>query len=242
MAFSMRIIGALFNKEVKGLAKNKNVLLMFLLPVFFAIIYSRLAASDPSAHMDIVEILLLCVGMNLILGSSFVMAMLISEEKEKNTLRTLMLSGVSPLEFLAGKVLITFLLTTLSNLAIFLIVGIDPSYLFQFILLTTLVVIAMMEIGAVLGIFSPNQMATGTIGMPVLMVFLFVPMFAPVNETVGTVAGYLPTHNLNLVLESLFSGGGLGANSTTNLAIILAWIVVAAAGFIYTYNKVGLDK
>lgn len=242
MGFSMKRISALLTKEVKGFIKNKNVLLMFLLPVLFAVIYSNLLGSDLNSGMDKVDILLLCISMNLIMSSSFVVAMLISEEKEKNTLRTLLLSGVSPLEFLSGKVLISLILSALSNVAVFLIVGISNQYMVLFLLLTTLVVAAMIGIGAIIGLCSPNQMATGTIGMPVIMIFLLLPMFASVNKTVETIAGYFPTQNLNIMLGSLLRGGGLGSESGMNMTIVVVWIVLSALAFAFTYNKVGLDR
>jgi len=242
MQYSIKRISALFVKEVKGFMKNKNVMLMFLLPVIFAVIYTNLLGNGQGGHMGLGDILLLCVGMNLVMASSFVIAMLISEEKEKNTLRTLMLSGVTPMEFLTGKVMITFLLSTLSNFAVFLIVGLGSKFLLPFLLLTTLVVVAMIGIGAIIGLCSPNQMATGTVGMPVIMVFLLLPMFAFVNETVEIIAGLFPTHNLNVMLQSVFRGEGLGAEAATNLAVIFGWIVLSALGFIFTYRKVGLDR
>jgi len=243
MEFSMRRVNALFKKEIKDFGKNVNVSLMCLLPIVFSIIYSKLFGGNAvEDHLGKTDILIMCIGMNLIMVSGFVVAMLIAEEKEKNTLRTLMLSGVSPLEFLTGKILITFLISQIINVAIFFIIGISIQYLGIYILLTTLVVFTMIEIGALIGIISPNQMSTGVVGMPVLMLFLMVPLFAKLNKTLLKIAEFLPNYNMNLMLEKLFKGEIIGLGYAYNIAVILVWIIIAGAAFAYTYNKVGLDK
>jgi len=243
MEFSVKRVNALFKKEIKDFGKNKNIAIMCLLPIMFSIIYSNLlGGNSPKDSISKVDILIMCLGMNLALVSSFVIAMLIAEEKEKNTLRTLMLSAVSPWEFLAGKALIALLVSETINIIMFFIVGISTQYLGQYILLTTLVVLTMIEIGAVIGIISPNQMSTGVVGMPVIMILLLIPLFAGINKTIKTIAEFLPNYNMNLMLEKVFKGGTIGSGNVYNIAVILVWIIIAAATFMITYNKRGLDK
>lgn len=243
MEFSMRRVNALLKKEIKDFGKNTNVLLMCLLPLAFSMIYSKLLGTgSPETGMLKEDILILCLGMNLVLVASFVIAMLIAEEKEKNTLRTLMLSAVSPWEFLAGKALITFLLTESINIAMFFIIGLDSQYLGKYILITILVVITMIEIGAVIGIISPNQMSTGVVGMPVLMILLLIPMFARLNGTLEKIAELLPNHHMNNILGELLKGKLTGIGEPKSIAVIVAWIIIGIVAFAYTYNKKGLDK
>lgn len=243
MGFSIRKVNALFYKEIKDIGKNMNVLFICTLPIIFSILYSKLFG-DVVEHGEIgkQDILIICVGMNLVLVSSYVIAMLIAEEKEKNTLRTLLLSGLSPLEFLTGKVLVTLLMTEVVNIAIFFILGMEPQYLLQYLLLTTLVVLCMIEIGAIIGIIAPNQMATGVVGMPVLMFLLLIPMFADLDKTFAKIAEFLPNYNMNLLLERVFTNELMAAGSAYNIGVILIWILLAGTAFIFTYNKVGLDK
>lgn len=243
MEFSIRRVNALFKKEIKDLGKNMNVLLMCLLPIMFSIIYSKLFGGGASSdQLQKADILILCLGMNLTLVSSFVIAMLIAEEKEKNTLRTLMLSAVSPWEFLTGKALITLLMSIGINIVMFFIIGINAQYLGMYILLSSLVVFSMIEIGAVVGIIAPNQMSTGVIGMPVIMLLLMIPLFAKLNKTLAKIAEFLPNYNLNIMLEKVFKGQAIGTESVYNISVILVWILIAAVAFAYTYNKRGLDK
>ncbi|NFB54911.1 ABC transporter permease [Clostridium botulinum] len=243
MDFSIRRINALLKKEIKDFAKNMNVSVMYLLPIMFSIIYSKLLRSNSTNDvMNTINILILCVGMNISLISSMVISMLIAEEKEKNTLRTLILSAVSPWEFLAGKVLITFLVSEVINIVIFFSIGCDIQYLGKYILITTLVLFSMIEIGAIIGIISPNQMATGVFNMPVVMIFFVIPMFAEVNKTIETIAKFLPSYHMNIMIARLFKGETFGIESTRSIAIILAWIIIALIAFAFTYSRRGLDK
>jgi ABC-2 type transport system permease protein len=243
MQISMRRVNALFKKEIKDIGKNMNVLLMCLLPIGFCFMYSKLFGDSHSGEgLGKVDILILCLGMNLVLVASFVIAMLIAEEKEKNTLRTLMLSAVSPWEFLIGKALITILFAVVNNVAMFFIVGLEMKYLAIFIVLTTLVVLSMIEIGAAIGIIAPNQMSTGVIGMPVLMTLLLIPMLARINKTLEAIAKVFPNYHLNVMLEKLIKLGNLNNNIGYGITVILAWIIIGAIFFAYTYNKKGLDK
>lgn len=243
MGFSLRKVSGLFNKEIKDIGKNKNILFMSLLPILYAFMYSKIfAGQDMGDGPNKVEILLLCLSMNLVLVSGFVIAMLIAEEKEKNTLRTLMLSGVTPLEFLTGKIMITFILSEIINVAMFFIIGMETQYLVKYILVTTLIVLIMIGIGSVIGILSPNQMSTGVIGMPVLMIFLLLPMFARFNETLSKIAEFVPNYHMNLIIEKIFSGEVIGTGSGNSIVVMGAWLAISAVTFIYIYNKVGLDK
>lgn len=243
MEFSLRRVNALFKKELKGLPKNKMVFSMCLLPIVFGIVYSNVF-SDAAMNEFIgkSEVLLMCLSMNLVLVSSYIISMLIAEEKEKNTLRTLMLSGVAPLEFFAGKLLITFIISEISNIILFFIVGIETRYLGSYVLLTTLVVISMIGIGAAIGIIAPNQMATGIIGFPFLILIIMIPTFAMVNTTLKRVAEFLPNYNMKLIFDRIMNGETLGRESIIHVVVILVWIVISVGISLFAYHKVGLDK
>jgi len=97
MEFSMRRVNALFKKEVKDFGKNMNVSLKCLLPIAFSIIYSRLFGdSTLDGHLAKIDILIMCMGMNLVMVSSFVVAMLIAEEKQKTLLERLCFQEYHP--------------------------------------------------------------------------------------------------------------------------------------------------
>jgi len=241
MEVSMRRINALVKKEMKDFPKNMNVSLVCLMPIGLVLIFANIVGVNLEQGMGKIELLNIGLSMNLIMVSTYAISMLIAEEKEKNTMRTLMLSSVSPIEFLVGKAVVIFLFSVVTNIAIYFIVGIDIQYLVQYLLWTTILTVIMIQIGGIIGLIAQNQMATGVLGMPVIMGFLIIPMLAPANDIFQKTANLLPNYNLQVLLYKFFNGEGY-SNSTNNILVILVWIALVTIGFIYTYSKKGLDK
>lgn len=242
MNFSIKKVRALTLKEFKNFTKNSNVLLMSLLPILFSIIYTYIYSGKAADGVPKIDILFLCLDMNLSMVASFVTAMLIAEEKEKNTLRTLLLSGVSSMEFLTGKVTVTFITTILTNIIVFFITGMETQYLGWFLLFSLLVVTSMIVIGAIIGMLAPNQMSTSVIGLPVILLFFLVPMLADFNDNIRRVAKFTPNYSMNLLLRHLFKGEALSGTDLPALITIAVWIALTAILFAVTYSKVGIDK
>lgn len=238
MTFSIRRINALVKKEGKNLLKNTNILFLFMLPLVFCFIYAKYLYSSQEIKINVLTYLL---NMNFTMMSGIIIAMLIAEEKEKNTLRTLMLAGVSPLEFLTGKAIIVLLLSIVSNILMFFTAGIELSHLGGFILITTLAVISMMEFGAAIGIIAENQMSTGTIGTPFFTSILIIPFFARINNVFEGIAKLLPSYNTDILLNKIFVNESINTNFAYNIAIILIWIILGAGFFSYVYSKKKLD-
>ncbi|WP_438433474.1 ABC transporter permease [Gorillibacterium sp. sgz500922] len=238
MEFTARHVRALLKKELKDFGKNLNVLFMCVLPLFFAWLYSMIYDdSFPKA-----DLLAMCVGMSLTLVTCFVIAMLIAEEKEKQTLRTLMLSAVSPLEFFLGKGLFTLLTSTILNTLIFFIVGVEPRVYGWFLLATVLVSLSMVAVGAIIGLIAPNQMATGVVGMPILLIFFLIPMFADLNATMGKIAWLLPNYHLNVLMERLVESGGIGGDGLLRIGGLVLWIFIGLGAFVLVFRRNGLDR
>jgi ABC-2 type transport system permease protein len=238
MNVSRRRVSALLKKEVKDLSKNINVLFMCVLPVMFCFMYSKLFGNLENGKLAILN---LCLTMNCVLVSGSATSMLIAEEKEKNTLRALMLAGVSPLEFLVGKAIIILLLSIGTNILMFFIMGMELSYLAQFIIITTLVVISITEFGAVVGIIAENQMSTGTIGVPFFMSIFLIPTFGRVYDVLKKVSELLPNYNMEILLKRIINNEPINISYAYNIAVILVWIIIGAGVFAYTYSKKKLD-
>lgn len=236
-------IRVLLKKEVKSLLTNWNVLSICLVPVLFSFVYTNVFNGvETSEGISKYEILYICLDINILIVAGFMIAILIAEEKEKNTLRTLMLSGVAPLDFLTGKVIITFLVTEILNVLMFFIIGIESVYLGEFILLTSLLLIIMIEIGATVGISVKNQMAAGTVGSSIFIIFLIVPIFSSFSKRVEYIARILPNYNIEMIFRRLFSEGAIEMVDAKNMAVIIIWIIASGIIFMQTYKRIGLDK
>ena len=107
MKIQLRKVIALFKKDMKDTSKNVNVMILLVLPLLFTFLYQFIDLGGEGMPKEF--ILFISVLMNLCLVPVSFLSMIIAEEKEKNTLRTLMLSNVSAGDFLLSKSLVTFL-------------------------------------------------------------------------------------------------------------------------------------
>lgn len=103
MTFSMKRFSAIVRKEINDAGKNSQVILMALLPILLAVFYSNMDSIKEFFAGFIIVMTITMVG-------SYVQAIIIAEEKEKHTLRVLMLSPASPIEVILGKSVLTVFL------------------------------------------------------------------------------------------------------------------------------------
>ena len=95
----MKNIIAVFQKQIKDTLKNKTVLIQFLMfPIMSVIMEYSINIEELPEHFFANMFAAMYVGMAPLVGMSSV----ISEEKEKNTLRVLLMSNVKPIEYLTG--------------------------------------------------------------------------------------------------------------------------------------------
>lgn len=171
------------------------------------------------------------------------LATIIAEEKEKHTLRTLMLSGVSAVEFITSKILVTLLLTEAINVINYFVVGFPLIKLPFYLLVTVLGSLPLLMLGAAIGILSKDQMATGALSAPLMLVFLMPSMLQMLNPIVEKIAYFTPVEQMMRIF-TLWSNGGslLSASTLYSLLIILGWTIIGLVMFIFAYKKKRLDE
>lgn len=229
---------ALFKKDFKDAMRNPSVGILLLMPVFFSLLlgkgsYSKLLGSN--------YILMMTTAMCLTMIPISYLATIIAEEKEKNTLRTLMLAGVSAGEFISSKILLVWLLMQIVNFLDFVIIGLPLHLLPMFLLITTFGSVCLLMFGAVIGIVCRNQMTTSLLSVP-LMMFLIIPTIMSIASLhMQKIAELSPVEH---VLR-LFSVWAFGPSENTNIAksiiVILTWTAVSTVLYLIVYRKKRLD-
>ncbi|MGN4425614.1 ABC transporter permease [Bacillus cereus group sp. MYBK30-1] len=235
MTFSMRRFSAIFRKEVQDFKTNSQSLIMMAMPIFFAIIYSR---SDNFREVGASTL----ITMTLVLVGGFIQAMLIAEEKEKSTLRVLMLSPASSIEVLIGKSSLTGMITVAICFINLLILGKLEGNFALLLLIFVLGMLIFNLIGTCIGLLAQNVPQTSTIGLPILMVFLigdFIAGFVK-NEVVTKIVEYLPTRHIGLAVSGVIKGEGFSA-ITSNLLNITIWLVAVLVITLFVYRKKQMD-
>lgn len=229
----MRSVKAIFIKQAKDMTKNFSVLIMFIIFPVVAFGMTRFVASGNESIPDTFFTMLMAsifVGMALVQSTCAVIA----EDREKKSLRFLVIAGVKPLSYLLGIGGVIFVAGTLASLAFGFIGGFGREEFIAFMAIMLSGTIASIILGATIGIYSKNQQAATGLSMPVAMVLGFGPMVAEFNESVERVFGIFYTQQINVVVNDFSTG--LGA------PLIIIWlnIAVLAVLFVFAYAKKGL--
>lgn len=229
----MKIIRTILEKQLKDTLKNKEVLIQFVMFPLMAIIMTYGVKMEGLPDNFFVNMFsAMFVGMAPLVS----MAAIIAEEKEKNTLRVLMLSGVKPWQYLSAVGGYIWLLCMLGA-GVLCITGRYSGKEAAFFMGTMAVGILVSAIlGAAIGVFSKNQMAATSITVPVMMVFSFLPMLSMFNETIAKVAKFTYTEQINRLI------GQIGDQSITkeNVLVIAGNALIALLLFVLAYRKRGL--
>ena len=230
----MRRVSAIFRKEVQDFKTNSQVLLMAFLPIILSFLFSRFGVGKEMLGITTITAFLFVAG--------FVQSMIIAEEKEKHTLRVLMLSPASSVEVLIGKSILTVCLTLgICIVNLFILDQFSGNLLllgFIFLCGTILFIV----IGTMIGLLAASVPQTSIIGMPILMTMYLAVQFEPMveNKVIKTMIGYLPTSHIVKALNSLVGGAGFGSISGHVLNVAV-WLIISLFVCLIVYKKKQLD-
>jgi len=235
MTFSWRRVNAIFQKDYKDFSRNMAVSITIFFPIVLAALYSRMGVDSIHAYF-------LLINMTFAMVTTFVQTCLIAEEKEKNTLRGLMLSPASTLEILAGKSILSFILTI--GVVFFTILFSDyrPQNIALFTVAIILSALFYIWLGTILGLFAKSVMEASVLVLPVMVIFsfgTFLINFAD-DYPILKVAKYLPNSQLVELAQALELGSGFG-DVLMNFVVITGWIVIAFVSMTILYRRRTFD-
>ena len=160
-------------------------------------------------------------------------ANIITEEKDKNTLRVLRMSNVKPIEYLLGIGSYVFFICILASIVFGVAGEFKENDLLKFIIVVCLGVLTSIILGAAIGILAKNQMSASSIVVPVGMFLGFIPMIEMFNDSIKEFSKYLYTQQINYLINDLSS-----SNFTLERFIIIGCNVVVFFGiFVAAYRK-----
>ncbi|MCM3786443.1 ABC transporter permease [Neobacillus mesonae] len=243
MTFSMRRFQAIIQKEGKDSLRNPQILLMTAMPIMFAFLFSRMGTPDRGDEQSML-LLSFPILMALSMTGAFVLAMMVAEEKEKHTLRVLMLSPASTSEILMGKSFLTAVLTLVAVAASIVLSEVPGVINWPVLILLTLIsMIMFIAIGLIIGLLSRTVQESSIIGLPVLLVFIMGPMFVPMmdSEILTSIVNYLPTQKFIDIMSSIGVEGSLG-QATGDLLLCLAWAGASVIAAFVVYGRKRFDK
>lgn len=230
-------VHAVFMKQVKDTFKNKSTLIQFVMFPLLSLIFTELIAkANPNLPDNYFNILFATIYTGFI--PMVTMASIISEEKEKHTLKAMMMANVLPWQYLAGISSFVFLLCSAGSCVFGLIGGYSGMAFVRYMLVMLSGVLASVLLGATFGMLSKNQMTATALAMPVAMITAFLPMIAMFNDKFEKVARMLYTQQISEMLNDI---------SASNLTMMRFFIVgmnllVFGILFFITYKRKGISE
>ena len=228
----MRNVGVIFKKQLKDTLKNKTVLIQFIMfPLMTLIMEHAISLPDMPELFFTKLFSVMYMGMAPMTSA----AAIISEEKEKNTLRALMMANVKPWEYLLGVG--AYVWTLCMAGAGIMATGLPASDVPFYLGVMAAGFVISISLGACIGIFSSNQMTATSLFVPVMLVFSFSPMLAMFNDKIEKVARIFYTQQLRVLMNQM-SFEGIKPES---IMILIVNAVLAIALFFVAFKRKGLE-
>ena len=230
----MKNISAIFFRQLKDTIKNKSVLIQFLMFPMMTLIMENTIKLDnmpPNFFAELYAVMY--VGMAPLTAVSSIIA----EEKEKNTLRVLLMANVKPHEYMLGVGSYVWLLCMAGALVIGLCADYSALAMIVYMLVMAVGFVISILAGATVGLLSPGQMAATSISVPMMTVFSFLPMIAMFNRTIEKIAKFCYTYQIKLFL-ALPDGDIM---SMSGIIVLACSFAVAVIAFIISYKRNGLE-
>lgn len=231
MSISYKRTRAIFVKDYKEFSRNYAVSIMLIIPILFALLFRNAGSSLPGAIGFLLNL-------SFVLLTCFAQACLIAEEKEHNTLRSLMMTPATTMDVLIGKSSLVFVMSAVVLAISTYIFGYEPANIWVFVAVNILSIILYTAAGTICGLFSKTVLDASLSILPVAFVFTGAPWGALLAEDypVFKVLDYMPSSQLMHLLDTENTGFMTG-DVLKPLLITLAWTVVLTVVSVVLYQR-----
>ena len=229
----MRNMTAIFKKQVKDTIQNKTVLIQFIMFPLLTLIMSQTITIEGMPENFFVNLFAtMYIGMAPLTS----IAAVIAEEKEKNTLRVLMMSNVKPYEYLLGVGSYIWFACMLGAAVICAAGGFALRESLAFMGIMAIGILASLLMGAAIGTWSKTQMMATSITVPVMMIFSFLPMLSLFNDTIAKIAKFIFSQQVSIMLGQI----NAMQPEAGNICVLAINMIIFTALFTFSYKKCGL--
>ena len=235
MMISFKRMNAILQKDFKDFSRNLAVSSVIFVPLILGAFYGRMGVDSIETHF-------MLINMTFGMVAAFVQCCLIAEEKEKNTLRGLMLSPASTADILGGKSLLTFIMTMVVVFFTVYLAEYKPANVAIIAVAIILSSFFYIALGTLLGLYSKSVLEASVIVMPVIIIFSLGSFVTLVVEKypILQAATYLPNTQLIELATKVEAGAGFG-DVLVEFAIILGWVIASIILTVVIYRKRMVD-
>ena len=238
----MRSVKAVFKKQVKDLLKNMSILIQFIIFPVVAFVMTELVAG--AYDFTLPDTLFVTMFASIFVGMALIpsIAGIIAEDRERKSLRFLIMAGVKPSAYLLGVGGVIFIVGIFPSLAFSWMGGFSGNEFWIFMSAMMSGVIASTLLGATIGIMSKNQQTATGLSTSIALILGFTPMLALFNEQIGRLINIFYTQQFNVIIDSFYSITGYPSETGFGESFLIIWanIAVFAVLFGLVYNKKGL--
>lgn len=231
MSISLKRARAIFVKDYKEFSRNYAISIIVFVPIIFALLLRSAGPSLPGAFGFVLNT-------SFVLLTSLAQACLIAEEKERNTLRSLMMTPVTTMDVLIGKSTFVFVMSTVALAIATYLFGYEPASIWAFVVTIILSIILYTAAGTICGLFSKTLLEASLSILPVAIVFTGAPWGALLVKDfpIFKVLEYVPSSQLVYLLDIRNIGFTTG-DLLKPLLITLAWTVVLTIVSVVLYQR-----
>ena len=229
----MNSAGAIFIKQFQDILKNSSTLVQFIIFPVMAFLMTYIVDIDTGGAMP--ESFFITMKAAMFIGMTLVSttATVIAEDREKNSLRFLLMAGVKSHEYLLGVGGVVFACAlVVSGAFSAMMPNVSVINMLTMFVSLSLGAAASILLGGIIGMKSDNEQSAISISSAAGMVLGFGPMIANLsgNATLENIFGIFYT--MNFVYEDIRTTGVV-----RSFGIILANITVLIFGFAWVYGK-----
>lgn len=225
---------ALVTKECKDLLKNMERLILFIMyPIIAFIMIQAMSSTMEGANTMFVAIF---GAMHALFSPMMIVAGIVAEEKEKKTLRELMLARVTPVEFMLSVG--SFILFCSVVTAIPFTFYVDHTASERLLVLLCFLLGSMIStiLGMTLGLFAKNTASVTAYTMPVAVVVGFTPMLANFSPTIAKFSRFLYGQQVSDWIADVHSV------TMSEIIIVIVNAIIILGLFIFAFGKNRREK
>lgn len=236
MSISLKRARAIFVKDYKEFSRNYALSIMLIFPIILALLIRGVDSSLPLA--SVAGTFATVLNLSFVLLTCFAQACLIAEEKERNTLRSLMMTPATALDVLIGKSSLVFVMSAVVLAVTTYIFGYEPASIWAFAAAVILSMILYIAAGTICGLFSRTLLDASLSILPVAFIFTGAPwgVFWADDYPIFKVLEYVPSSQLVHLLGISNTGFATG-DVLKPLLIILVWTMVLTMLSVVLYQR-----
>ena len=214
-----RKLNALLWLRLQVLISNSTLLATLLMPFGIAVLYNEFSNKNGQLSLFLLSASLTMV---LSMGSGYMVSIMMAEDKEKRNLKSLILSGVTAIEYTFSMLVLPILIMLVAMIVLPIYLKVDVSgYLFAYAIYLLLATISIIFLNLLIGAVSDTQSKAQVYSIFPMLIVSILPMIASQNDTIQKVLDY---SFIGPIVNLLNKKGG--EISFSNIGMLLAWVLV----------------